>query len=167
MIIKEIKLSSYPYVSRRGLSEYLAKHYFLKKGYTVFRGHMVLGKAYSLYYPLYPNVQNKYNLLERILLQKLQLLLYLLRDDLKKQQGGLPDFFCYKKEDMFFAEIKLEHEQLKKNQLQCIRLLERYGFEVLVFRLKKRIYREVIHYDLDTNVKSVLLKQEKMKLHWK
>ncbi len=171
MIIEELKLRNYPYKSRKGLSETIAKNHFQKRGFEVFRGTMILGKEWSVNYGLYENVKKKYDRLEAILFKKLKMKLYDLRAELK---GGIPDFFVYKLKDSFFAEIKLEHEQVKAHQFKCLKLLEEYGFKVRVLRVKSKPYRLKAVVSLEGNMgenlqlqnRLILEKQEKMKIHW-
>jgi hypothetical protein len=172
MILQELKLRSYQYKSRRGLSEYLAKNHLSKRGYEVFRGTMVLGREWSTNYEKYENVKAKYDRLEGILLRKLGLRLWQLRDELT---GGIPDYFAHRsRDDCFFAEIKLEHEQVKQHQLSCMALLEQFGFRVVVLRLKSRPYRLKAEVSLDGDIKEnmrlgnreVLVRQEKMRMRW-
>jgi len=160
MLIKEVQLRNYPYKSRFRLSERLAKKYFERKGYEVFRGHAMLKN--SINYAHYESVRKKYDKLEHILLQKLGLNLYLLREQLQK---GIPDFFVYRKQDndCFFAEIKLEHEQIKSHQLECMRLLESFGLKVVVIRIKSKLYRVEIDMNPDTKNKKIWVKQEKIR----
>ena len=160
MLIKEVQLRDYPYKSKRGLAERLAKRYFEKNGYELFRGYAILRNSTNYY--LYENVKKKYNRLENILLGKIGLNLYLLREQLHK---GIPDFFLYRKQDndCFFAEIKLEHEQIKSHQLNCMELLESFGFKVIVLRIKSKIYRAEIMMNLNDKTKVILVKQNKLR----
>ncbi len=161
MIIKELKLRNYPYKTRRGLAEKIAKRYFEKHGYEVFRGRMLLGREYSMNYE-YENVRKKYERLERILYKKLRLKLLLIRGMLK-EINGIPDFFLYKHSNMLFVEVKLEHEALKNNQIECIKILEDFGFKVMLLRIKSKPYRVKEIVDLKKSVKLVLEKQIRIK----
>ena len=175
MIVEELPLRNYQYKSKRGLSERIAKKYFLRLGYEVFRGTMLLGKEWSFNYDKYENVQKKYDRIEKILMDFLGLRIWSLRAQLAF--GGIPDFFVYKKRKMHFVEVKLEHEQIKPHQLQCMALLERYGFQTRVLRIKQRPFRLRTKVELDIdpattkeNMKLsnriVLEKQKKMKINW-
>ena len=171
MLIKEVQLRNYPYQSRSGLAERIAKNYFEKSGYEVFRGQAILRN--SINYHVYENVKRKYDRLENILLNKLGLDLYLLRNQLKK---GIPDFFCFRKQDkrMFFAEIKLEHEQIKPHQLECMSILEKYGFNVVLIRIKSKMYRAESIIKLQGNIeenkklsnRKIIVKQEKIRVRY-
>ena len=125
MLIKEIKLKDYPYSSRKGLSERIVKNYFLKSGFEVFKGNYILGREFSSNYYLYENVQNKYRRFEQIIQQKIGIDLDFVRNSILKIQG-VPDFFVYRKLDdkSFFVEVKLENEQIKQRQYDCICLVE-------------------------------------------
>jgi len=158
MLIKEVQLRDYPYLSRKGLAERLARRYFERNGYDVFRGYAILRN--SINYHKYENVRKKYDRLERILLKRLGLCLYLLREELGR---GIPDFFLYRKDDnnCLFAEVKLEHEQIKPHQFACMKVLEEYGFKVIVLRMKSKIYRaEILLHNGD---RRILVKQEKLR----
>jgi len=153
MIIKELQLKKYPYKSRKGLSEKVAKNYFEKKGYKVFRGTMILGKHFSINYELYDNVKKKYDILERILLRKLGLDIYFLRN-LLIEIKGIPDYFIYRnKQDNFFAEIKLEHESVKLHQLECMKILEKFNFQCYLIRIKSKPYRIESEVNLQGEIK--------------
>ncbi|MBD3204498.1 hypothetical protein GF327_09480 [Candidatus Woesearchaeota archaeon] len=173
MIIKDLKLRDYPYKSRKGLSERLAKKHFKKKGFEVFRGSAVLGKRNSFYYYIYPNVKNKYDRLEKILEKKLDKSLVFFRKLLRVTKG-IPDYFVFRDidEKMMFVEVKLEHEQIRIHQFEAMSLIEAYGFDVIVVRYKKKIYRKKTKIDLKGDIREnkklknrvVLVKQEKL---WK
>jgi len=161
VIIKELKLREFPYRSRRGLSERLANHYFGQRGYEVFRGTMVLGREFSVNYELYENVKRKYDRLEAILTERLGLRLWVMREELT---GGIPDFFVHKPGDCFFAEIKLEHEQIKPHQLQCAAKLEGFGFKVMLLRIKSKPYKLLSNVKLDgAGEKEVLVRQKRFR----
>ncbi len=161
MIIKELKLRNYPYKTRRGLAEKIAKRYFEKQGYEVFRGMMILGREYSMNYG-YENVRKKYERLERILYKELRLKLLLIRGMLKEKKG-IPDFFLYKRNRMLFVEVKLEHEALRNNQIECIKILEDFGLKVMLLRIKSKPYRVKQIVNLKKSVKIVLEKQIRIK----
>jgi len=160
MLIKEVQLRDYPYKSKRGLAERLARRYFEKNGYEVFRGYAIKKKSEN--YDKYLNVKKKQDRLETILIKKLGLQFYILKQELRT---GIPDFFLYRKQDndCFFAEIKMEHEQLKSHQLRCISLLESFGFKVVVLRIKSKIYRAEILMNLNDKTKVILVKQNKLR----
>ncbi len=160
MVIRELRLRDYPYKSRRGLAERLVRKYLEKKGYDVFRGYSILGKECSAYYDEYENVRKKYDRLEVILLNRLGLRLYELRELL---DSGIPDYFASKADDVFFVEVKLEHEQIKGHQLECMQLLEKFGFKVVVLRIKKKVYRPNTNVNLDSGERKVMVRQKRFR----
>jgi hypothetical protein len=168
MIIQEIKLKNYPYKSRRGLSEKLAKNLFVKNGYEVFRSVMIFGKEFSVNYNLYENVKKKYDRLEEILINRFNI--DFIRQKIKSRKG-LPDYLIFKDNIFLFVEVKLEHEQIKKHQLQCMKLLEELNFNVMILRIKSKPFRLKSIVDLNNGLnlsnKRVLEQQKKIKLHYK
>jgi hypothetical protein len=161
MQVKEIQLRNYPYKSRKGLSEKIAKKYFQKKGYEVFRAAMVLGKEFSFYYEEYENVKNKYDRLEKILIKKLNLKLYNFRKELL-EAGGIPDYFIHRIGTYIFTEIKLEHESIKPHQLQCMKIIESYGFQTMLIRIKSKLYRINSEINLNGNQEDLKLKNRRI-----
>ncbi len=164
MLARELKLRDYPYKSRSGLSERIAKSYFRKKGYEVFRGMRILDQK-NLYYYFYPGMRKKHDRLQQILKEKLKERYSEFRKSLKNGKG-LPDYVIHmsRKEgkETFFAEIKLEHESLKESQLECIRLLEKYGFRVVLVRVKKKVINEASEINTRTFAKKILVKQSRL-----
>ncbi len=149
----------------------MARRWLERRGFEVFKGFTVRGREHSLAYHTYPNVKRKYNRLERILRAKLGRRLKEFRLSL---ESGLPDYFAWHRRlrRCIFVEVKLEHEQLKDHQLECMRLLEGFGFDVMVIRVKSRIYREVS--EIDTSIddaksisnRKVLVRQEKIRVRY-
>jgi|SRR3989344_1827136 len=167
MILQELKLRNYPYKSRHRLSERIVRNHFLKSGFEVFRGTSILGAEQSMYYDLYPNVRKKIDRLERILLGKIGLKLWILRNIVS---NGIPDYFIHKNGKSFFVEVKLEHESIKKNQLNCMQLLENFGFDIFIIRVKENPYRikSVVKVtDERLNILKVLVKQERLRKRYK
>jgi hypothetical protein len=173
MIIKELKLRNYPYKSKKGLAEKLAKKYFIKKNYEIFKGRLILGREYSTNYFLYNNVKQKYSRFDRIIIEQINSNKKYL-EKLLKITKGIPDFFVFRKTDknMMFVEVKLEHEQIKENQYEAMSFLEAYGFKVMVLRFKNKIYRKKSKINIKKDIKEnkklskrkILVKQEKI---WK
>ncbi len=160
MLIRELRLRDYPYKSRKGLSERFVKSFLRKKGYEVFRGTTILGPVYSVNYHLYDNVRKKYERLEEILCERLGEALPSFRSSLP---SGIPDFFAYCKKESFFVEVKLEHEHIKKHQLECMSYLEKHRFKVVVFRIKKNVYREATEVDIENNKRVVKVRQKRFR----
>ncbi|RLE42682.1 hypothetical protein DRJ48_03040 [Candidatus Woesearchaeota archaeon] len=66
----------------------------------------------------------------------------------------IPYFFVYKAQTQcFFAEVKLEHEPVRQHQLRCFRLLESYGFVVVLVRAKCKPYRLLTRVELGNGLK--------------
>ena len=147
MIINELQLNNYPYATRHGLAERLVRRHFEKKGFEVYRGYQVLGKEHSLNYEKYEPVARRYDRLEEILYRKLYGGLLYLREVIRLT-AGVPDFFIHFNGYCAFVEVKMEHESIKKHQYECMRFLEGLGFECIVVRLKRKIYRQKIRVDL-------------------
>lgn len=121
---------------------------------------MALGVEYSVNYHLYENVKRKYDRLEAILQRRLGARL----EDFRKSLGsGIPDFFVHNRTESFFVEAKLEHEQVRKGQLSRIRLMEKFGFMVVVVRIKRHVYRHIMEMDLEKNEKSVKMRQKRFR----
>ena len=129
----------------------------------------------SFNYFLFPNVRKKHDRLEQILKNKLGINLVFFRNLLTITKG-IPDYFAYRNTDhkMFFAEVKLGHEQIKNHQYWCMSLIEAYGFEVVVLRLKRNIYRKKSIIDLQGDIeknkrlrnRKILEKQEKIRVNY-
>jgi len=164
MIIKEVQLRNYAYKSRKGLAERQIQKYLERQGYEVFRGTMILGQSHSYYYYRYSNVKQKYDRLEILLISRCDL------NQLRKSIAwkGIPDFFAHRKTDnkTMFVEVKLEHEQLSKAQFEQIRILESFGFNVVVIRLKQKIYREETAVDVENKKCVITIRQEKLWKRW-
>ena len=158
-----------------GCCERLARKYFEKKGYEIFKGRTILGKEFSINYDVYPNVKDKYDRLEVILLNDVGVLLQTLRSFLITPKG-LPDFFIHQKylKKSFFVEVKLEHEQIKPHQLETMHTLESFGFDIIVLRIKSKVYREECEIELggdrEENLKlknrKILVRQEKVRVRY-
>lgn len=138
IVLKELQLRNFNYSSRHGLSERLAQNYLKKKGYEVWRGSSILGIAGSLNYYRFERVRFKRDRLENLLAKMLGTRLSKLREQLKK---GIPDFLAYRNRKFIFVEVKLEGESLKPHQKECAALLESFGFEIMLVRIKKKVYR--------------------------
>lgn len=170
MLEKQVQLRNWSYKSKRGLAERLAKRYLENSGFKVFRGVRILGKEWSINYDLYENVRRTYDRVDDLLVKKLGLKLYELRDALSWK--GIPDFFlCRKrgsKEDLCFAEVKLNNEQIKDHQFDCMHLLEQYGFTIFIIRIKEKVLAPEIIRDAQTKKKIMVLKQETLRRRkWK
>ncbi len=165
MLIKELQLRNFPYKSRKGLAERLVKRYFEKRGYEVFRGLRVLGREFSVNYYEYENVRQKYDRMEKILYERLGDRLLEFRKAIFKAKG-VPDFIVSKDDECFFVEVKLEHESLKPNQQPCLKLLESYGFNTAVIRVKSRPFRIQSEVNLEDKQKKVLVRQERLRLRY-
>lgn len=171
MLICELQRETHG--DRRGLAERIARRHLEREGYELFCGRQLLGPELSVRYHRYAAVQRRYDRLEWILLERLGLRLWLLREELGTGRG-LPDYLCVHERGvrrrLLLVEVKLEHEQLKLHQLACIRLLERYGFETMLMRIKRRVYRVRAHADvhgrgvIGYNEREVLEIQERL---WK
>lgn len=166
MILQELTLSKFPYVSRKGLSERLVKCYLQKKGYEVYRSVRIIGKEYSLRYIMYDNVQRAYDRVESLLRRKLQDKYERFCEEITCK--GLPDFFVYRRrpvEEWIFVEVKLEHESIKPCQSIMLKRLEEIGFLCRIIRIKKASYVKVAKAVWDGNrwVKRVIEKQQKLK----
>lgn len=170
MLEKQLQLRKFTYKSHRGLAEKLARCYLEKKGFKVFRGVRVLGKEWSINYYLYENVKKAYDQVDRLLVKKLGLKLYELRDSLSWK--GIPDFFLYRKEgnrvELCFAEVKLNNEQIKEHQFACMHLLEQYDFPILIIRLKEKVLMPESLLHFPSKKKVIVLKQETLRRRkWK
>jgi hypothetical protein len=162
MHVKEIRLRDYPYKSHRGLAERIVRGYYVKRGFEVFRGSMLLGKEYSQRYTQYLTVRRRYDRLELALESAVGNDLPALRKRVSKCRG-IPDF-AIMRGSLAFVEVKLEHEHIKPHQLHCMQILEQYGFKVYVVRLKKKPYRLHTIVNLKSTGKTVVATQERL---WK
>jgi|TARA_B100000315_G_C14380264_1_gene497106 hypothetical protein len=174
MIIKELQLRNYSYKNRKGLSESLVRRYFEKKGYEVFRGRQVLGKQFSKRYKELEAVKKRYTRLETLLKEQLGKDLLKFRKAIFKL-SGIPDFFLHKAGYCFFVEVKLEHEQIKNHQLQCMKALELFNLPCYIYRIKSKPYRILSEIRLEGSLeenkklknRKILVKQEKIKQSWR
>ncbi|MEK6968695.1 MAG: VRR-NUC domain-containing protein [Nanoarchaeota archaeon] len=158
MLIKEIQLRNYDYASRHGLSERIARKRLVKQGFKVYRGIGFFGfKAIKVDYPA---VVNKYKELESELTGRLGYSLFAIQLALGSAKG-IPDFLCLSDKEIVFVEVKLEHESIKPHQLRVMRVLEDFGFKVMVFRLKQKVFR--IETEVSEGQRKVLLVQHKLR----
>ncbi len=154
MIIEEVKLKNRAYVSRHGLAEALVRRRLVRAGFDVFRGIGFFGpEALHVEYPV---VIARYERLESLLRSQLGFGLFTLRSVLHSPKG-MPDFLCYKDGRFLFVEVKLEHEPIKKHQLAKMELLERFGFETKVVRVKQKPYRII------SDSKKVMVRQKRFR----
>ncbi|MFH1173657.1 MAG: VRR-NUC domain-containing protein [archaeon] len=156
MFVKHIYIPLFrAYKSNLGLSERLVAKRLHRERWLFWKGESlsVLRRT-----ALYPNVQNKYALLEKLMTQHNKNL-----DDLKyltEVHHGVPDFLCYRQGHFKFVECKSGHEQLSAIQKICILKLMRLGYEVEVHILARACTKtRIALINLETGEKKILERQ--------
>ena len=118
-------------------NEYLAKKYYQNQGYRVIK-----------------SVRNEYPFGWKLNIAELETFLpsnvskFLIgsfSDDLK----GLPDFICYKEEDLIFVECKSSEENVRVEQWEKLTLLAALGFDVRLWITKVQL--ECSHSNTEVN----------------
>ena len=153
----------YNYKTNKGLSEKLARNYFKKQGFEVWRGsflHFIDNNEYFSYH------RDKYDALVQEIRQRigqkkfLQLYLFL------RANAGIPDFVMRKNAEFFFAEIKLNNESIKKNQIRTISFLNDLGLKTIIVRASdnKRIFKKEL--DLETGRSKLVSYIPKLRQKW-
>ena len=126
--------------SNRKFSEKIAKVYFKRKGYYVFRGDYLdfYGKENNWKYEKFDEVKEYYKNTDKILCELLTIKKFYKLVDYCKEHKGTPDFFMWNPliNKYLFVEVKLNNEKLMNNQKKTILFIKnKIGVEVLLFRV--------------------------------
>jgi hypothetical protein len=143
-----------------GFSEEQVKRRLRRDGWIVWRGGSLNIIRQD---EVYPNVKNKYGLLQQLMEQdfpdRFELLQYWC-----EVHHGMPDYLCFRskggKREWKFVECKLNYEQLSARQKVCIGKLQDMGFAVEVHKLvDHRTKARSAEVDLEKKVRRIRERQ--------
>ena len=119
----------------RGYAERIARAYYERRGYIVWRGGFVNANRKERY----PAIKKKYDRLEKIIRthypERFEHLSYLCT------QSGMPDLLIWNGRILTFVEAKLDYEPIAQHQKRCMIKLGRLGFSVRIVRIVSRATR--------------------------
>jgi len=170
LIVKYIRIKVTKYKSTTKLSETLARREFERQNYVVWRGSYFGDKELFSHYP---QVKGHYACLELMMRNRLGELTYEQFCNYCEQERGEPDFIVYDslEKKLFFVEIKLGAESIKKHQLQTMRfIIKEMGIPCEIWRFVSqavRVHQERIDLPMElpkrlTAHKHVLSKEAKL-----
>lgn len=143
--------------NRRGFAERTVRKRLESKGCEVWRG----GYLYAPEHTTYPNVLHKYRRALELLSEHGHDVYKLIH--LCRRHKGMPDFLVYDRQNFFFVEAKLEHEQLSDVQKWCIEVLAKMGFCVEVHKVCAQAKGREWTLNVVTGEKVVCEEQKRLK----